>query len=270
MTVIAQSYGRSPNRTGRRSLAAVLSSLLLALSPAFIPAAFATDATPPAELAKFCEVPDNLISDGFLKYARSAYRTGQPLRIVVFGTSSSAGTGASIRTDAYAARLKEDLQDRFTIPVEVINKSVGGQTARQMVARLEDDVVSLSPTLVIWQTGTVDSVGNVEVEDFGRALSQGVEILEKEGIDVIFMNMQYSRRIELLVNYGPYTEMMNAIVAQSDAVLFDRLEMMRHWATEGRLDFDNLPRAERASRAAKLHECIALQLGDMIEKAVRR
>ena len=240
---------------------------LLAAAPCG--AAFAADA-PPDDLRSFCAVPENLVAGGFLKHTREAYRSGKPLRIVAFGTSSTAGTGSASRGEAYPVKLQADLQERFGIPAEVINKSVGGQTARQMIGRLEDDVVSFSPSLMIWQTGTVDAAGNVQVEDFGRALSQGIEMLDKEGIDVIFVNMQYSRRIELLVNYAPYVEMMKAAAAQSDAILFDRLEMMRHWAAEGRLDFDNMPRTERASRAVKLHECIALQLGDMIEKAVRR
>jgi len=246
---------------------AVMTVLLMA---AFSPGADAAEATPPQDLTQFCAVPETVLPNGFLKHARDAYRAGKPLRIVAFGTSSSAGTGAASRADAYPARLQADLQERFTLPAEVINKSVGGQSARQMTSRLEDDVVSLEPSLVIWQTGTVDSVGNLQLEDFGRALSQGIEMLEKEGIDVILMNMQYSRRVELLVNYSPYVDMMNAVATQSGAALFDRIEMMRHWASSGRLDFDNMPRAERASRAAKLHECIALQLGDMIEKAVRR
>jgi len=259
-------FHRSRRGPSRKAVAVLLGCLIVAS----LPAARAAEESPPVELAKFCAVPDDVVPNGFLKHAREAYRAGKPLRIVAFGTSSSAGTGAANRAEAYPARLQADLQERFAIPVEVVNKSVGGQSARQMASRLEDDVVSLEPSLVIWQTGTVDSVGNLQLEDFGRALSQGVEMLEKEGIDVIFMNMQYSRRIELLVNYGPYVDMMNAVATQSGAVLFDRLEMMRHWAGEGRLDFDNMPRAERASRAAKLHECIALQLGDMIEKAVRR
>jgi hypothetical protein len=241
-------------------------ALALAAICAVAPRAVAADAA----LKAFCAVPAELSEGGFLKHVRDIYRAGKPLRIVALGTSSSAGTGGSGRGGAYPSMLQADLRERFSIPVEVINKSLGGQTARRMALRMEDDVVSLAPSLVIWQTGTVDAAGNVPLDDFGLALSQGVEILEKEGIDVIFMNMQYSRRLELLVNYLPYVEMMKATAAQTNAVLFDRLDMMRHWSAEGRLDFDDMPRAERASRAVKLHECIALQLGDMIEKAVRR
>lgn len=243
---------------------AVVGLILVLAGPAV------ADTSASNELRAFCAVPEDLAPDGFLKHTRAAYRAGKPLRVVVLGTSSSAGTGGSARGEPYPARLQADLQRRFALPVDVVNKSLGGQTARQMAARLEDDAASLGPSLVVWQTGTVDAAAHAELEDFGRTLSQGIEMLEKEGIDVILMNMQYSRRIELLVNYGPYVEMMKAVAAQADAPLFDRLEMMRHWAAEGRLDFDNMPRSERASRAVKLHECLALQLGDMIEKAVRR
>ena len=243
-------------------------SAALVFGGSVAPGALANDASMP--LKEFCAVPDDLKPAGFLKHTRDSYRAGKPFRIVVIGTSSSAGTGSAARGEAYAARLQGDLEQHFTLPVTVMNVSVGGQSARRMAVRFEDDVISKQPALVIWQTGTVDAARNMEVEDFGQALSQGIEILDKEGIDVVLINMQYSRRMELLVNHWPYVEMMKAAAVQSDAVLFDRLEMMRYWAAEGRLDFDNMPRAERASRAVKLHECIALQLGDMIEKAVRR
>ena len=247
-----------------------IAGMAVVLMAAFGPSAGAAEATPALELAQFCAVPQTIIPDGFLKHAREAYRAGKRLRIVAFGTSSSAGAGATKSDDSYPARLQADLQERFTVPVEVINKSIGGQSARQMASRLEDDVVSLQPSLVIWQTGTTDSVGSLQVDDFGRALSEGIEMLDKEGIDVILMNMQYARRLGPLVNYRPYLDMMNVVVTQSDAVLFDRIEMMRHWASGGHLDFDNMPRAERASNAVKLHECIAVQMGNIIEKAIRR
>jgi hypothetical protein len=35
------------------------------------------------------------------------------------------------------------------------------------------------------------------------------------------------------------------------------------------LDFDNVPRGERSARASRLHRCIAWQLANIIEAAVR-
>ena len=93
----------------RQIVAAWVACLVAACSPA----AQAAEPTPQAELAAFCAVPENLSDGGFLKHAREAYRAGKPLRIVAFGTSSSAGTGAASRANAYPARLQADLQERF-------------------------------------------------------------------------------------------------------------------------------------------------------------
>lgn len=217
----------------------------------------------------FCAVPPDLQAKTLpLRHTRAAHKAGKPLRIVALGTSSTSG-GAAARGDSYPAQLEEELEKRLPgRSVMVINKGVGGQTARKMAERIEDDVLSLQPHLVIWQTGTVDTANNVDPEDFARALSQGIEMLVKEGTDVILMNMQYSRRLELIVNYEPYLEMMTAAAAQSDALLFDRLGMMRYWSESDQLKFENIPRGERAARASRLYHCIAWQLANLIEAAI--
>jgi lysophospholipase L1-like esterase len=222
---------------------------------------------PPADL---CAVPLDYLAVMPLRHARAQYKAGKPIRIVAFGTSSTAGTGAATRADAYPAKLQEDLSRLLPgAQVVVINKGIGGQSSRQMVDRIEDDVVALEPSLVVWQTGTVDTVNNVDIEEFGNDLAQGIDILHKEDIDVILMNMQYSRRMELLLNYQPYDDMMTDIAAQSDVAVFDRLGIMKYWAYNGRFDYDHVPRSERRQLAAKVHGCLGRLLAEMIHKAVR-
>jgi lysophospholipase L1-like esterase len=223
---------------------------------------------PPADL---CAVPPEYLTPVMpLRHTRAQYKAGKPIRIVAFGTSSTAGTGAATRADAYPAKLQAELTRLLPgAKVVVINQGIGGQSSRQMVDRIEDDVVALEPSLVIWQTGTVDTVNNVDVEEFGSDLSHGIDILHKEDIDVMLMNMQYSRRMELVLNYQPYDDMMTDIAAQSDVAVFDRLGIMKYWAYNGRFDYDHVPRSERRQLAAKVHGCLGRLLAEMIHKAVR-
>lgn len=250
--------------TGVRIL--LTAALLLAAYPQA-----AITAAAPVPVADVCAVPAELLPPTLpMRHTRANYKTGKPLRIVAFGTASTAGIGAASQAEAYPAQLQMELS--LLLPgakVSVINKSIGGQSSRQMVDRIEDDVVALAPSLVIWQTGTVDTVNNIEVEEFGHALSQGIDILHKEDIDVVLINMQYSRRMELLLNYEPYDDMMSAVAAQSDVAVFDRLAIMKHWAYSGALDFDNVPRNERRQKAAQLHGCIGRLLAEIVQKAVR-
>lgn len=205
-----------------------------------------------------------------LQHTRAALKAGKPIRIVALGTSSTAGTGAATREEAYPAKLQAELSRLLPgANIVVINQGIGGQLARRMVERIEDDAIALEPSLVVWQAGTVDTVNNIDLEEFGQALAQGIDILHKEDIDVVLMNMQYSRRMELLLNYEPYDDMMQAIAAQSDVAVFDRLGIMKYWAYNGRFDYDNVPRSERRQLAAKVHGCLGRLLAEMIHKSVR-
>jgi acyl-CoA thioesterase-1 len=221
--------------------------------------------------ADICTVPPEFVSmPAPLRHTRAAFKAGKPIRIVALGTSSTAGTGAATRADAYPAKLQSELSRLLPgAKIVVINQGIGGQSTRQMVDRIEDDVVALEPTLVVWQTGTVDTVNNIDVEEFGHSLSQGIDILRKEDIDVVLMNMQYSRRMELLLNYEPYDDMMGAVAAQSDVAVFDRLGIMKYWAYSGRFDYDNVPRNERRQLAAKVHGCLGRLLAEIVHKSVR-
>ncbi len=221
--------------------------------------------------ATICTVPPEFVNmPTQLRHTRAAFKAGKPIRIVALGTSSTAGTGAATRADAYPAKLQAELSRLLPgAKIVVINQGVGGQSTRQMVDRIEDDVVALEPTLVVWQTGTVDTVNNIDVEEFGHALYQGIDILHKEDIDVVLMNMQYSRRMELLLNYEPYDDMMSAVAAQSDVAVFDRLGIMKYWAYSGRFDYDNVPRNERRQLAAKVHGCLGRLLAEIVHKSVR-
>jgi acyl-CoA thioesterase-1 len=232
------------------------------------PQSSADVAAAPAEI---CMVPPEFVNMPTpLRHTRAAFKAGKSIRIVAFGTSSTAGIGAATRADAYPAKLQAELSRLLPgAKIVVINQGIGGQSTRQMVDRIEDDVVALEPTLVIWQTGTVDTVNNIDVEEFGHALSQGIDILRKEDIDVVLMNMQYSRRMELLLNYEPYDDMMGAIAAQSDVAVFDRLGIMKYWANSGRFDYDNVPRNERRQLAAKVHSCLGRLLAEIVHKSVR-
>jgi lysophospholipase L1-like esterase len=261
--------GITPLPPRRLSVAA---AMVLAVAALVQPAASQSRSPAGASAqADVCAVPPEFVNMPTpLRHTRAAFKAGKSIRIVALGTSSTAGTGAATRADAYPAKLQSELSRLLPgAKIIVINQGIGGQSTRQMVDRIEDDVVALEPTLVIWQTGTVDTVNNIDVEEFGHAISQGIDILKKEDVDVILMNMQYSRRMELLLNYDPYDDMMGAVAAQSDVAVFDRLGIMKYWAYSGRFDYDNVPRNERRQLAAKVHGCLGRLLAEIVHKAVR-
>src|SRR5262249_50917405 len=76
----------------------------------------------------------------------------QPVTIFAIGSSSTFGTGASSPAMSYPSRLAVEL--RALLPrtsVTVINRGVNGETAREMLARFDRDVLAAHPYLVLWQ-----------------------------------------------------------------------------------------------------------------------
>ncbi len=123
------------------------------------------------------------------------------------------------------------------------------------------------PTLIVWQTGTVDAMRGIEPDDFGSILNNAVEQIQAAGTDVILMNMQYSPRTETMIAVGPYAENMRWVSQQRSVPLFDRLGIMRHWSDTG--VFDLYTPTKAFGVAQKVHECIGRALATQIIDAAQ-
>ena len=146
-----------------------------------------------------------------------------------------------------------------------------------MLSELKKIVTTENPTLIVWQTGTVDAMRGIEPDEFGAVVNDGVEKIRSAGADVILMNMQYSPRTEIMIAVSPYAENMRWVSQQRNVPLFDRLGIMRHWSDTGIFDFYTATKAFLV--AQRVHECIgralatqiidAAQLGPMTPKVVQ-
>jgi ABC-type amino acid transport substrate-binding protein len=235
----------------RTHIAIVLAAALLAGR------AFAVD--PPS-----CAVPDNLLFvDSSLNRVTAAVSKQRRLAIAVLGTGSSTLTGAEGPSQAYPARLGDALTQRLSnVTVRVASQTKAGQTADMMRRNMRDLLNGEKPDLVIWQTGTVDAIRRVEVDEFRAALEAGVESLQAGGADVILMNMQYSPRTESMIAVGPYVDEMHAVALQRDVPLFDRFAIMRYWSDEGTFDLNAAGRD--IGLAQRVHDCLGRALGELV------
>ncbi len=83
----------------------------------------------------------------------------------------------------------------------VDNRAVARQTAQEMAARLDREVIALKPTLVIWETGTTDAVRGTELDEFRQTIRTGIDRLRASGAEVVFMDMQFSRQTHAVINF---------------------------------------------------------------------
>lgn len=91
--------------------------------------------------------------DSALQDGKEQGRAGHPLRMVVFGDSTTAPRG---KLKVYA----DQLADMFP-SVEIINKGVPGDTTEAASRRFQSDVLDQKPDLVVVQFGINDSMIDV-------------------------------------------------------------------------------------------------------------
>ncbi len=227
----------------------------------------AEDAPARAEDApESCQLPDYLLtSEGALPKVAEAIKSGHSLDILVIGSRSSTISPTPNVSDAtaYPGRLQIALKQK--LPSIAVNLSVEIQakkTAEEVVAVLPKLMESKKPTLVIWQTGTVDAMRSIDPEDFRGAVHEGVVALQDGGADVILMNPQYSPRTETMISASPYLDNMRVVAQQHEIPLFDRFAIMRYWNESG--EFDLFSTSHGVELAKRVHDCLGRALSQFV------
>jgi hypothetical protein len=214
------------------------------------------------DVAQSCEVPDYLLtSESALPRVAEAVKGGHALDVLVIGSKSS--TIATSEASAYPARLQAALKEK--LPAIAVNVSVELQatkTAEEVAAGLVKLLEGKKPTLVVWQTGTVDAMRSTDPDDFRSAVDDGVAALQNAGTDVLLMNLQYSPRTETMISAPPYLDNMRVVAQQHDVPLFDRFAIMRQWNDSG--DFDLFSTANGLELAKRVHDCLGRALSKFV------
>ena len=243
--------------------AKVLLSLILLCGCFAAPSARAEDAAqtapagPPA-----CETPAYLLAtESQLPRTAEIIKGNKPLEILVIGSRST--TIPSSEDASYPARLQAILKEKLPsepihVSVEIQSKKTAEEAASGFVKLME----AKKPTLVIWQTGTVDAIRSIDPDDFRGAVTDGVAALQNAGADVVLMNLQYSPRTESMISAPPYLDNMRVVAQEHDIPLFDRFAIMRQWNEHG--DFDLFNPTHGLELAKQVHDCLGRALSKFI------
>ena len=182
--------------------------------------AFAGDAPCPSTAPRALKLP----------VASKLLAEGKPVVIVAFGSSSTAGAGATTPDRAYPMQLERML--RISLPkatVTVVNRGIGGQTIDEMMGRIEHDVLSVRPALVVWQAGANDAMGKTDPARFAAQLESGVRRIVSSGSDVVLMDNQMAPRIVRADPDSRYERPMMRVAHAPHVSLFSRMGLMREW-----------------------------------------
>jgi ABC-type amino acid transport substrate-binding protein len=216
-----------------------------------------------------CAVPAHLTDADYpLPRVATAVDQARQLDIVVIGTGSSTLAGPGGADLAYPARLQIILTKRLpAVKTKVVTSVKSRRSAAEMEESFEKILMEEKPALIIWQSGTVDAITGVDPEEYRATLDEGVEALQAGGADVVLMNMQYSPRTESMIAIQAYADSMRLVSQQRQVPLLDRFAIMRHWSELG--IFDLHAATTKLEMAARIHDCIAQLLADLIHNGVK-
>lgn len=177
-----------------------------------------------------CTVPKEMtrLSLPLTKFA-AAVHDSAPLTIIALGSSSTAGAGASNATKAYPARLQAELNRIWPDQkVRVVNAGVNGQLASDMISRLDKDVLSKKPQLVIWQTGVNDAIRGIPIDVFKKSLATGIARVQKANTDIVLIDQQYYPKFDKVKNGPLYLAAIREIAQQYRVPVVQRFRIMKH------------------------------------------
>jgi lysophospholipase L1-like esterase len=235
-----------------------LATLLLALACAF--SAYGADDCPPTG-----EMPIPL-----LPHTRTALAANQPLIIVAIGSSSTRGWMATDIAHSYPALLQRELNDALPkADFAVINRGIGGQDAPEELARLDADVLSIHPQMVIWQVGANGAVRDASPDVFKRLVAEGIDKMKAAGADVIMMDNQRSPRVLASPEHAVLEHALSEIAADAGVNLFSRGALMDHWAAAGS-PYDDFIAADGLHMNNRGYTCLARALGNVITAALKQ
>jgi hypothetical protein len=196
---------------------------------------------------------------------------GEPLRIVAIGSSSTAGHGASSKAATYPSRLAVELEELFpSIAVTMVNQGVGGETAKEMVARFDKTVFAENPDLVLWQVGTNAVLHDDPMVPTTSLIAEGVRQLRARGIDVVLMDSQYAPKVIAKPNNEIMISFLAHTAKQQHVNLFRRFTLMRRWVEAEDIPFEAFVSRDLLHMNDWSYRCVAKVFAAAIHEAATR
>jgi lysophospholipase L1-like esterase len=209
-------------------------------------------------------------SMGSLPHVASKLVAGQPVVIVAFGSSSTAGFGATSPEFNYPNRLAAQLRRQYpTADISVVNAGKGGEDAPEMMKRLQTSVIDMHPDLVIWQVGTNAVLRNLDPGETAKLVEEGIGRIQAVGADIVLIDPQYSPKVnEHAESAGKMMKLLSKTAELRKVGIFPRFAVMKDWHERQAIPIENFVIADGLHMSDWGYACFAQLLGDDIIKSV--
>jgi len=207
---------------------------------------------------------------GSLPHVAGKLAAGEPVVIIAFGSSSTAGYGSTSPEFTYPNRLAAQLHRQYpTADITVINRGQGGEDAPEMMRRLQTSVIDMHPDLVIWQVGTNAVLRNLDPAETIKLVEDGIARIQAAGADLVLVDPQYSPRVnERAESAGKMINLLNKVAELRKVGIFPRFEVMRDWHEKQAIPMNNFVIDDGLHMSDWGYACFAQLLGDDIIRSV--
>jgi hypothetical protein len=141
-------------------------------------------------------------------------------------------------------------------------------TAEDMLPLLEAALKQQHFQLVLWQTGTVESVRGLRPDGLLDVLHSGADAVRDAGGDMVLIDPQFSRFLRANTDVDAYEGVMQQVATMPGVSLFRRFDLMRAWANDGRIDLERTPKADRDKALDVLNACLGEALARYVLSGV--
>jgi acyl-CoA thioesterase I len=212
----------------------------------------------------------NLSLGAQLPRTEARLKSGEPLKVVAIGSSSTVGLWVLSSAATYPEVMRRELlRLQSNARIDVVNSGRVGDTIPGNLARFERDVFSFQPDLVVWQLGTNDVAWGGHPDDqLSNQVVQGVRALKANGADVILMDLQFSPMVLASSYYSRMQAIVSEAAQQEHVGLFSRFALMHNSIDAGvpqgaLVSFDGL------HNSAEGYDCIGRALARAIFASMR-
>jgi acyl-CoA thioesterase-1 len=217
------------------------------------------------------------LTHGFMRRSGDASLLEQQQTILnfspqqAFGSSSTAGAGASSLDHSYPSQLAVEFQRLFPgHPIAVLNRGVNGEEASDMLARIDRTVLAEKPDLVLWQVGTDEVLRDSDLQPVGAAIHEGLARLKASGADVVLIDPQFVPGTIAKAEIKGMVSLIADLARQEDVDLFSRFAIMQNWREASGIPFNSFVSPDDVHMNDWGYGCVAKILAHTIADAVSR
>lgn len=222
-----------------------------------------------------CVLPPYLLATNTdLPLVSEAVVTDQPVHVLLVGSSSMSGVATSSPARSLPEQFAQALKKRMpAIKLRISTITSRGQTLAQSVARIQHQIDSLQPTLVVWQIGLNDVAGRMPAFRFNALLEEGIAAVQGTGsADLILMDIPYYREAGLLMQASEYRKLIAFRADYEHIPMMPVYRMMQYW--DDRQTFKPSgktprPQARQIHLADQIHQCLGTALAAQVIRGIK-